>query len=390
MQQKNKAVLDGALLRALREARGFSCQADLAKATGEIDRKGSGLSARIIWNAENGVPVTRRSQLLIAGALGMDNPEALFLELPAGNGAATPALPRKSVWTPPAPRIWSRPLVFISVALGAVALVFYFLLISPLPRLKSNDDSPDVAPQRTAQRGPISATAIELVTFSGRPYEYTVDVVGKGFGALRAQLPDKSHSEYFRIGDSTIGLEAGYGGPAGRDRFGLNYISWSDSRIKISGYELGAPGHCVVVGVWNPVTRVGAAWGGNIPPISLGTPRIRSVRAQADGTITLTGHGFGAAPASMPFTGNTNNLQVVDLKYHSFSGRGSVLFTAGLGSDAINLVYRSWSDNRIEIGGLAGNYADGGMSLSSGDPIAIVLVSTHSGLKTAWGGTVEK
>ncbi|MBV8371461.1 MAG: helix-turn-helix transcriptional regulator [Candidatus Eremiobacteraeota bacterium] len=75
----SKVVLDGERIRGLRERRGFSSQSDLALATVTVDPKRGGLGPRTVWDAENGKPVTRRTQLLIARALGVDDCDELLL-----------------------------------------------------------------------------------------------------------------------------------------------------------------------------------------------------------------------------------------------------------------------------------------------------------------------
>jgi len=74
----NKVVLDGDKIRVLRELRGLSSQADLAHATRAIDAKRSGLADRTVWDAENRRGVTRRTQLLIARALDVRDPDELL------------------------------------------------------------------------------------------------------------------------------------------------------------------------------------------------------------------------------------------------------------------------------------------------------------------------
>jgi|GEM_PF-4204507 len=87
----DKVVLDGKLIRRLRERRGLSSQGDLAQATASVDPKRGGLAARTVWDAENEKLVTRRTQLLIARALNIEDADALlvqpaFVAMSLGNG----------------------------------------------------------------------------------------------------------------------------------------------------------------------------------------------------------------------------------------------------------------------------------------------------------------
>ena len=90
----NKVVLDGEKVRHLRVRRGMSSQVDLARATASVDPKQSGLAPRTVWDAENGEPVTRRTQLLIARALDIEDPDELLVA--AGHDAVRNADPAPS------------------------------------------------------------------------------------------------------------------------------------------------------------------------------------------------------------------------------------------------------------------------------------------------------
>ncbi len=75
----DKVVLDGEKIRRLRERRGLSSQGDLARAAALVDPKRGGLAPRTVWDAENGKPVTRRTQLLVARVLEVADPEELLV-----------------------------------------------------------------------------------------------------------------------------------------------------------------------------------------------------------------------------------------------------------------------------------------------------------------------
>ena len=374
----DRVVLDGPKVRRLRKMRGFSSQGSLSVNTAGADPDGVGVSERLVWDAEHEVAVTVRTWRLIAQALGVQ-PDELRKRL---DSEPTESSPRSAQTIHASARFTLPVLLGFAVAVVAIVIVGWLL------RSRIADRE---APAATAADGTIRAShmGITSVAFARSTTGYTIEIDGVGFGSSPVVLPHHGHTEFFRIGDSTTGLEAGYGGSADRDRYGLTYRTWNDSHIAVTDYQLGEPGHCVVIGVWNPVTHAGAAWGGNIPPIPSDAPRITEVHFHADGTVSIQGRGFGSAPVSMPFTGNTSNLAIGDLRYHSFAGRGSILFSAGSWSNQIQLTYRSWSDTRIELSGFAGSYADGGMEVRSGDPVAITLTSTSTGLKTAWGGIVE-
>ncbi|MHB8433877.1 MAG: helix-turn-helix domain-containing protein [Candidatus Tyrphobacter sp.] len=73
-----RIVLDKTKVRHLREQRGFSSQAELAEQTARVDPKRTGVGPRVIWDAENGKPVTARTWRLIAQALDISDPNELL------------------------------------------------------------------------------------------------------------------------------------------------------------------------------------------------------------------------------------------------------------------------------------------------------------------------
>ncbi len=230
---------------------------------------------------------------------------------------------------------------------------------------------------------PTSITSVQVVGSSG---DYTVTVNGTGFGSAPVAMPFSGDLESFRIGNPTKQLESGYTG----DALSLGYQSWTDSQIVVNRLTASA-GDAIEIGVWNSGTGRAAAWGGNAPPAATGTPRISSVTFMASGSnnfsMIIHGTGFGAAPTTMPFVGDTGNLRIGDFatRYH---GNGtSVSFRAGYSGEAIALEYQSWSDTRITISGFAGSYG-GSAIVQPGDPVAIALWSTANNLATDWGGTL--
>ena len=154
---------------------------------------------------------------------------------------------------------------------------------------------PNSAPVNPAANSPYrGATAnpqITSVTFSGSPGNYTVTVTGSGFGTLPSGLPFNGNTPYFRIADAVqLGFgEWGYSGDAQR----LIYQSWSDTQVQVSGFS-GRPGDAITLTIWNPASGVGATWGGNVPPIPAGTPKITSVTFSGSGhNLKITVNGFG-------------------------------------------------------------------------------------------------
>ena len=241
---------------------------------------------------------------------------------------------------------------------------------------------------------PSAKPRITSVEISGSPGNYTVTVNGSGFGGAPVPAGYFGDTSYFRIADAAqLGFgEWGYSG----DENQLNYESWTSGRIVVGG--LGAqPGDALSLVLWNPATGLGAAWGGNAPPVSSLTPQITGVKFSGSGqntTITVTGNGFGNSPFSSPFTGDLNDFWFTDFRAHS--SNGSSLFEAGgrlwgvRSPDSVTLKFQSWSDNKIVILGFGGTYGRNGATLEPGDPVIISLwrggASGYTGPQTAWGG----
>ncbi len=239
-----------------------------------------------------------------------------------------------------------------------------------------------------------SISSVEIAPAGSGTYSITIN--GTGFGNSPVPAGYYGDTPYFRIADAAqLGFgEWGYSGDAKQ----LTYQSWTDSQIVVSGLQ-GSPGDALTLAVWNPVSGVGATWGGNLLAASATAPQITGVTFSGSGqdtAITITGTDFGNSPFSSPLMGDLNNLAFNDFRTHS--GSGSSLFEAGgdewgVGSpDGVTLDYQSWSNNQIVVSGFGGTYGQNGATLAPGDPVTIVLWnsadSNDTGPQTAWAGTI--
>ena len=238
---------------------------------------------------------------------------------------------------------------------------------------------------------------IHSVTISGTSGNYSVTVKGHGFGGPTVALPHFGEVSNFRIGDDAQ-LGEGDWGYSG-DGHPLHYLVWTPREVEVSG--LGAsPGDALVIALWNAVTKRGMTWGGNVPPVTPGTPTITSVAFSSLGTpvdlrIVVKGAGFGAAPIRRPFVGDLNSFSFWDGRTHCGS---SAAFTAGgayfgdAPADAVTLRYQSWTDTKIVIGGFRGAYGTGCAKVRSGDPVAVSVWNTSdssgTGPQTAKRGLI--
>ena len=238
---------------------------------------------------------------------------------------------------------------------------------------------------------------IATVSISGSEGNYTLTVTGSGFGnpGVDVSLPYIGTLPNFRVLDVAQGADGewGYSG----DTNALTFLTWFDTQMQVSGFG-GSPGDAVVLTLWNGASGIGAAWGGNVPPLSPGTPEITAVQFSGSGqslNITVLGSGFGSAPVPMPYTGDLDQFFFEDERTPC---SGSSLFNAGwtfwgtMPPGAVTLNFESWSDSKIEIGGFAGQYGQGCASVQPGDPIAIDVFNSGAtgprGGQTAWAGLV--
>jgi hypothetical protein len=243
------------------------------------------------------------------------------------------------------------------------------------------------------------------VAFTGAEGNLGLDIAGMNFGQIPTHLPLAGDIPWFRIGDVTCfaakpgECEAGFArNDSARDDYTLNYISWSDNRILIGNYSVASVGDAVEIGIWNAQSRNPqdvAIWAGNVGGAKEGTPHISKVTFRGAGKdlhFIIEGSGFGEAPAGVPGVGNTAFLSFGNYACDSQSIEFSALFRAGFQNariaSTITLVYESWSDTKIEIGGFEGAYGQNGLVVRHGDPIAIDVWSTKTHLATAWGGRI--
>ncbi len=238
---------------------------------------------------------------------------------------------------------------------------------------------------------------IHSVSVSGSRGDYTVIVKGHGFGGPTVALPFSGDVSNFRIGDDAQ-LGQGEWGYTGDDHT-LHYLVWTSSEVEVGGLGASA-GDALVIALWNAITGRGVTWGGNVPPVTSGTPTISSVGFSSLGTpadlrIVVKGEGFGPAPTALPYSGDLNSFSFWDGRAHCGS---SAAFTAGgkyfgdAPGDAVTLRYQSWTDTKIVVNGFTGSYGTGCGKVKTGDPVAVSVWNTgdrsDAGPQTARRGLI--
>lgn len=109
------------------------------------------------------------------------------------------------------------------------------------------------------------------------------------------------------------------------------------------------------------------------------TPKIIHVSFSGSGQnlrMVITGQGFGSAPQSMPYTGDTSAFLFYD-QTQNWSG--------GNTGNAVSVNYSSWSSSQIVIDGFAANYG-GGWVDHGGDSVQLTV--WNHGQKATWSGSL--
>jgi class 3 adenylate cyclase len=180
----------------------------------------------------------------------------------------------------------------IGLIVGVIVLVQHLSLrpLAPSAANTTPDSSPPPVVRHSGEipavngytsQGQALATWISSVTFGGGSGNFAVTVAGIGFGPAPVSMPCLScDTSNFRIADAA---QLGHGEWGFRgDALGLNYKLWTDNQIVVTGFG-GASGDAIAVTLWNPVSGRGATWGGNVPPVPVGTPTIHSVQFSGSG-----------------------------------------------------------------------------------------------------------
>ena len=206
-----------------------------------------------------------------------------------------------------------------------------------------------VAPWLATQALAATPPAIKSVTFSGSAGAFNATIAGSQFGAAPAGVPCTACSipEFSLVAQSHLVSSLSY-----------NITAWTKNRITLTGIN-GAASDAVFAVVKNDALKNLATWGGNFPG-TVNNPVIKSVTFTGSGAatqITITGKGFGKAPAGVPGTTDIPYLNFLDW---NITAPGSFNFPFGSGwqaqgiTDTVTLDYVSWTPTKIVIGGFGG------------------------------------
>jgi hypothetical protein len=227
----------------------------------------------------------------------------------------------------------------------------------------------------------VAAPRITRIAFSGDTANITETISGSGFGAAPAGAPCTSCStallsfvNQWRCFPSNINIDA-----------------WGDSQITVSGLAAN-PGDVIVTTVANSASQGATARAATVQRnVLLNLPVIKSVRLTGRGQalgITVTGSGFGSAPAGVPGVADLPYFEVQDVTQNFQVGHN------GGPSDVSGtmLNYVSWTDTEIVISGMHG----AAVNFARGDVVYVELWNGNSctnfpyqssNLTASWGGT---
>lgn len=235
---------------------------------------------------------------------------------------------------------------------------------------------------------------ITNVTFAGTNADLTMVISGSGFGIAPSDVPCMSCTTRYLNITGHIGCKESY-----------DIKTWTNTRITLNGLE-SSPGSNILITVTNPQNKTVGVFAKAVPKsIELISPKIDSVAFAESGKnlrMTITGHGFGGAPASGLGELNLPFFVFIDLPFDSTQWEAG--YANCVVGDAVTLNYESWSDTQIAVAGFGASYGKGSRksrkwTVMPGDVVAIgVANSATSGLNfdydvnspvgtgTVWGG----
>lgn len=162
----------------------------------------------------------------------------------------------------------------------------------------------------------------------------------------------------------------------------VNVTAWSDTGVTITGIQA-SPGDEVTIGLFNQDADSPVAWAGHVSANKT-APKITNLStsgAGADLIVTITGSGFGPAPAQVGQITNSPYFVLTDFGAPELL-TGSYPWNAGFCGnnqcDGVNANYTSWSDTQIVISGFGGGYGTNGWVSSPQDEICVSVWNTTS------------
>ncbi len=233
---------------------------------------------------------------------------------------------------------------------------------------------------------------ISKVAFKKAGTTFSVTITGNQFGTAPSGVPctNCAIAEFSLVEAAQLVTPVSY-----------NITSWTNTSITLTDAAVSV-GDTVFVAAKNDTLKNIASWAGNVPgKVTTPNPKITKVTFSGSGAtlqITITGTGFGAAPAGVPGTTDIPYLEYLEwgvkdpMQYNYPWGAG----WNGQGlTDTVTFNYKSWTNTQIVIGGFGGAYGTDGFIATKGDPYVFLLwqtpgiVAGSTGPQTGKGGRVQ-
>jgi hypothetical protein len=231
---------------------------------------------------------------------------------------------------------------------------------------------------------------IAKIVFTATGGTFSATVTGTNFGAAPAGVPCTNCAipEFSFVDGSHLVTPVPY-----------NITAWSNTSITLTGISA-TGGDAVFATVTNDALKNLGSWGGNLPGKGK-KPKITKVAFSGAGAnlqITITGTGFGAAPAGIPGTTDVPYLEYLEW---NIKHRAQYNYPWGAGwngqgiTDTVTFKYASWTDTQIVVNGFGGAYGTDGFNAIKGDPFVLLLwqtpgiVAGSTGPQTGKGGRVQ-
>jgi hypothetical protein len=195
---------------------------------------------------------------------------------------------------------------------------------------------------------------IHDVTFSGKNGNFSVTISGRDFGAAPDGIPCNACSPLqLQIIDIVSQPQ----------QQTINVTSWSDTSITVTGVAA-KKGDGMRVAVYNQTLGNVDTWGGPAVLMKTGVPIIDSiVRAGSGATLslTITGSGFGPAPAGIGNEFNSPFFVFTDYNA-ALPGTDGFPWNAGYcganDCNAVTVNIASWNDTQIVMNGFGSMYGN--------------------------------
>jgi hypothetical protein len=221
------------------------------------------------------------------------------------------------------------------------------------------------------------------VSFTGSPGNYTATITGENFGATPDGIPC--------TGCQPLELQVVDLASQPLQQV-IDVSAWSDTAITVTGIAI-AEGDALRIAVYNQAVGNVGAWGGRVSH-STGTPHISSIERSGSGqslTLTITGSGFGDAPAQVGQ--NTDGPFFVFTDYNATApGTDGFPWNAGFcganDCNGVTIGYVSWTDTQIVVSGFGSEYGNNWL-VNPRDAFCVGVWPSTSTSNGTTGGTIR-